>query len=59
MRSPMSTLLGSLDLGEEMQTTPRFTWHSTLMQVSYNSYTQALKEGVREPLQIFFPSIHI
>jgi hypothetical protein len=32
MRSPLSNLLGSLDLGEKMQTDTRFTLHSTLMQ---------------------------
>jgi hypothetical protein len=32
MRSPMSNLLGSLDLGKKMQTATRFTTHSALMQ---------------------------
>jgi hypothetical protein len=32
MRSPMSNLLGSLDLGEKMQTATRFTMHSALSQ---------------------------
>jgi hypothetical protein len=58
MRSPMSTLLGSLDLGEEIQTAPRFTWHSTLMQASSNSCIQATKEGVRELPLTYFPSMH-
>jgi hypothetical protein len=50
MRSPMSTLLGSLDLGEEMQTATRFTWQSALMQASSSLCIQATKDRVQEPL---------
>jgi hypothetical protein len=55
MRSPLSNLVGSLVLGEMMQTTTRFTLHSILKQARCNSCAPATKEGVWEPLRIFSP----
>jgi hypothetical protein len=51
----MSSLLGYLDLEEELLTTTRFTWHSALMRASTNSCIQGTKVEAVGPLWIYFP----
>jgi hypothetical protein len=55
MRSHLSNLLGSLDLGEEMLTAPRFIWLFALMLASFSSCIRETKVEVVGTLQIHFP----
>jgi hypothetical protein len=57
MRSPLSSLLGSLDLDGMTQTTSKFTLHPALVVAGWDSCTLAAKEGVLELLQTCFPSM--
>jgi hypothetical protein len=57
MRSPMSNLLGSLDLREEMLTAPRFIWLFTLMLASSSSCIRGTKVEVVGPLRIYLPTM--
>jgi hypothetical protein len=57
MRSPMSNLLGFLDLRKEMLTIPRFIWLFALKLASLSSCIRGTRVEVVGPLRIFFPSM--